>query len=89
MMWPLRSSPITGLSSLLRATPPLCPASVLWPLGVLIPLGLLPLHPGDRFPRSARKPGQGSRRLYAGRRPGGKRVIPRTYPGAFKRAPVL
>jgi len=29
-MQPLRSSPITGLSALLRAAPPLCPASVLW-----------------------------------------------------------
>ena len=29
-MPPLRSSPITGPSTLLRATPPLCPASVLW-----------------------------------------------------------
>src|SRR3954451_14100158 len=31
MMAPLRSGPITGLSSLLRAPPPLCPASVLRP----------------------------------------------------------
>jgi hypothetical protein len=28
---PLRSSPITGPSALLRASPSLCPASVLWP----------------------------------------------------------
>ena len=28
---PLRSMPITGTSTLLRAHPPLCPASVLWP----------------------------------------------------------
>src|SRR3954451_3340240 len=32
---PLRSSPITGLSTLLRATPPLCPASVLSPSRML------------------------------------------------------
>src|SRR5690348_15805232 len=30
---PLRSSPMTGPSSLLRVAPPLCPASVLSPLG--------------------------------------------------------
>ena len=32
---PLRSSPITGPSTLLRAPPPLCPASVLSPLRML------------------------------------------------------
>src|ERR1700676_1162313 len=31
MTTPLRSNPITGPSSLLRASPPLCPASVLRP----------------------------------------------------------
>ena len=32
------------------------------------PLGLLPSHRDDRFPRSSLKPDPGSRRLYAGRR---------------------
>ncbi len=76
---PLRSRPTAGPSSLLRAGPPPCPASVLSPRGVL-PLGLLPWHRGDGFPRSAREPGPGSR-LCAGRRPGGKRVSPRLLPG--------
>ena len=31
LRWPLRSGPVTGLSSLLQATPPLCAASVLSP----------------------------------------------------------
>jgi len=31
-MQPLRSSPITELSTLLRAAPSLCPVSVLWSL---------------------------------------------------------
>ena len=39
---PLRSTPVTGASSLLRAGPPACPASVLDPLQCL-PLGALPL----------------------------------------------
>ncbi len=38
------------------------------------PLGLLPLHRDDRFPRSAREPGSSSRHLYAGRHPGSKQV---------------
>jgi hypothetical protein len=63
----LRSSPITGPSSLLRAPLPLCPASVLW-LSWLQPLELLPSHRDDRFSRSSPKPDPRSRRLYAGRR---------------------
>ncbi len=35
-----------------------------------LPLGLLPLHRSDRFPRSAQKPGSSSRHLHAGRRSG-------------------
>ena len=42
---PLRSSPITGPSSLLRAPPPPCPASVLWLLWCR-PLELLPCTSG-------------------------------------------
>jgi hypothetical protein len=65
----LRSSPITEPSSLLRTTPPLCPASVLWSSRIL-PLGLLPLHRDDRFSRSIQEPDPTSRRLNAGCRAG-------------------
>ena len=80
-MPPLRSSPITGPSSLLRAAPPLCPASVLSPSWVFH-LELLPSHRGDRFPRSAQEPGPSSRRLHAGRHLGSKQVSPRAGPGS-------
>ena len=40
------------------------------------PLGFLPYHRNDRFPRSTQEPGSGSRHLYAGRRPGSKQVSP-------------
>ena len=45
------------------------------PLGFSLSIGAT----GSHVPCRSSKPG--SRRLYAGRRPGGKRVIPRTYPG--------
>ena len=68
---PLRSSPITGPSPLLRAAPPLCPASVYTALAGDFPLELLPSHRDDRFPRSATEPDPGSRhRLQAGCRSG-------------------
>ena len=47
---PLRSSPITEPSPLLRAGPPLCLASVLCPLRFR-PLGVLPLATGTGTPR--------------------------------------
>src|SRR5215469_14864395 len=43
-------------SSLLRAAPPLCSASVLWSLRCA-PLGRLPWHRSDRFSRSVQEPG--------------------------------
>src|SRR5580704_15420018 len=48
--------PITEPSSLLRAAPPLCSASVLWSLRCG-PLGRLPWHRSDRFSRSVQEPG--------------------------------
>ena len=79
-MQPLRSGPITEPSTLLWATPPLCPASVLWSLRFL-PLGRLPLHRGDRFSRSVQEPDPASRRLHAGCRSGSLQDSPRTCPG--------
>jgi hypothetical protein len=64
---PLRSSPTTGPSSLQRAAPPLCSASVLWP-SWFQPLGRLLWHRNDRFSRSILEPSAASRRLHAGRR---------------------
>ena len=76
---PLGSSPITGPSSLLRAGPSLCPASVLCP-SRLTPLGVLPLatrgsttpistgrqHRDDWFSCSVSAPATNSRHLYTG-----------------------
>ena len=49
-------------------------------IGTLIlvgpPLGFLPYHRNDRFPRSTQEPDSGSHHLYAGRRPGSKQVSP-------------
>jgi len=60
-------------SSLIRATPPLCPTSVLSPSWALH-LSFLPYHRNDRFPRSTQEPGSGSRYLYAGRCPSSKQA---------------
>lgn len=49
MTWPLRSTTITVASPLLRATPPLRLASVLWALW-WSPLGRLPSHRGKQVP---------------------------------------
>jgi hypothetical protein len=45
------------------------------------PLGFLPSHRGDRFPRSAQKPDAGSRRLHAGCHPDNNQGTLRTRPG--------
>jgi len=63
---PLRSSPITGPSSLLRDGPPQPLASVLSPHGFR-PLVLLPWHPRPGSRSSTQKPVSDSRPLYAGR----------------------
>jgi hypothetical protein len=76
---PLGSSPITGPSSLLRAAPSQCPASVLCP-SRLTPLGVLPFatrgsttpistgrqHRDDWFSCSVSAPATSSRHLYTG-----------------------
>src|SRR5215467_12337641 len=80
---PLRSSPITGPSTLLRAAPPLRPAWVLSP-SRLEPLAACPFTSSDvtkhRFSRSTRKPGRASRRLHAGCRSGSIRASPELIP---------
>ena len=76
---PLRFTLVTSASTLLRASPPLCPASVLWPRRGYL-LELLPLHRDDRFLRSSLKPESGSRRLNAGCRLGSKQVSPNLIP---------
>src|SRR6516164_7963446 len=80
---PLRSSPITGPSTLLRAAPPLHPASVLSP-SRLEPLAACPFTSSDvtrhRFSRSVRKPGRALRRLHAGCRSGSIRASPELIP---------
>ena len=96
---PLRSSPITGPSSLLRDGPPLCPASVLSP-SRFPPLGALPLdrpqattaplaaaYRGDRFPRSMQEPRPGSRHLHAGHHLANQQAPARLVPGP-KSSPV-
>jgi len=65
MTCPLRSSPITEPSALLRGSPPLSGALVLSALR-LTPLAPFPLAPPARFSRSVPEPGRASRRLYAG-----------------------
>ena len=54
MIGPLRSRPITGPSTLLRAHPPLCPASVLWPSwGFHLGFSLGIEATGSQVPRSS------------------------------------
>src|SRR5512143_2330774 len=74
---PLRSMPITGTSMLLRAHPPLCPASVLWPLwGFHLGSSLGIEATGSLF-----EPGSDSRHLHAGRHAGSQRISPALIPG--------
>ena len=72
-----------GPSTLLRAAPPLRPASVLSP-SRLEPLAACPFTSSDvtkhRFSRSIRKPGRASRRLHAGCRSGSIRASPELIP---------
>ena len=93
MTRPLRSTPITGASPLLRAGPPARPASVLTP-SRFPPHGALPLarsqtRTGSIGPRllpfraESRRPG--SRRLHAGHRLASKREPARLIPGPFGR----
>src|SRR6266508_3323967 len=69
-------------SPLLRAGPSLCPASVRCHLGSsLSPPPRRWPYRGDRFTRSARAPGPGSRHLYAGERLASRQVTSRLIPG--------
>ena len=52
------------------------------------PLGFLPYHRNDRFPRSTQEPDSRSRHLYAGRRPGSKQDSPELIP-EYQQPPVL
>ena len=52
------------------------------------PLGFLPWHRNDRFPRSTQEPDSRSRHLYAGRRPGSKQDSPGLIP-EYQQPPVL
>lgn len=45
------------------------------------PLGVLPSHRGERFPRSTREPALGSRRLHADHRSGSRQAPPELRPG--------
>ena len=91
---PLRSSPITGPSTLIRDGPPLCPASLLSPsqfrcLGFSLrttsrrpkPLHWPASHRGDRFPSSAQEPRPRSRHLHAGHRLASQQAPARLIPG--------
>jgi hypothetical protein len=61
-------------------------------IGTLIlvgpPLGFLPWHRNDRFPRCTGKPASGSRRLHAGCRSACKQVLSELIPGQWN-PPVL
>jgi len=62
----LRSSPITGDSSLLRTDPPLIPGIGTLRLTLKRAYIVLPWHPGFSFPCSVTEPGIKSCHLYAG-----------------------
>jgi len=95
---PLRSSPITGPSSLLRAVPPLCPASVLCRLRCP-PLAALPLaakttspgrrYRGDRFSCSMPAPAASSRHLYTGHRQSSTQAAPWLRARPRRRVPLF
>jgi hypothetical protein len=87
MTWPLRSTPITGVSPLLRASPPTGTATVLTPMPRRgYSLSPTPNTTGKyRFrpspvPCRSRRPG--SRRLHAGHRLANQRAPARLIPGS-------
>ena len=79
MTCPLRSSPATEPSSLLRGSPPLSGALVL-SASRLEPLAPFPLPSPARFSRSVPEPGRASRRLHAGCRSDSIRTSPELIP---------
>jgi hypothetical protein len=54
-----------------------------------LPLGVLPWHRDDRFPRSTKEPRPSSRHLYAGRHPSSKQVASWTVLGDPRKSPIL
>jgi hypothetical protein len=93
MARPLRSTGITRLHRYYGTSRPCAPHRYSAPHGVRR-LGVSlsrpatsgpPVHRGDTFPRSARKPGPRSRRLHAGHHLGSKQVSPRLIPGPHLR----
>lgn len=92
MTWPLRSTPITGASSLLRASPPARPATVLNP-SRFQPAGTLPLaalagrpYQGTPSPVPRESSRSDSRRLHAGHRLASKRAPARLIPEQLVRS---
>ena len=86
MTWPLRSTPITGASSLLRASPPARPTSVLNP-SQFPPVESLPLavlagrrYRGTPSPVPRESSRSDSRRLHAGHHLANKRAPARLIP---------
>src|SRR6266404_5287797 len=79
---PLRSTPITGASSLLRRLLPLCRSSILSIL-LSLQLDIFSYHPGDRFSCSRQSPVLSSRCLYAGCRSNNNQVALLLVPGTI------
>jgi hypothetical protein len=77
---PLAPAPLPRLPRYYGLLRPCAPLRYSHPRGGR-PLGFLPSHRGDRFPRSAQEPGSESRRLHAGCRLGSNQAIPQTDPG--------
>ena len=77
---PFAPAPLQSLHHYYELPRPCAPHRYSDPRGGL-PLGSLPSHRGDRFPRSVQEPGSESRRLHAGCRLGRNQDTPQTYPG--------
>ncbi len=76
---PFGPAPLQNLHPYYEPLRPSCSASVLWSLRIQ-PLGRLPWHRDDGFPRSVQKPGPASRRLHAGCRSGSLQATPELIP---------
>jgi hypothetical protein len=77
---PFAPAPLRSLRHYYGLLRPCAPHQYSDPRGGL-PLGSLPSHRGDRFPRSLQEPGSESRRLHAGCRLGRNQDTPQTRPG--------
>jgi hypothetical protein len=75
MIQPLRSIPIRDFLTTAGWSAPVSRIGTLTLVGP--PLGFLPSHQDDRFPRSPKKPGSESRHLYTGGRLGSQQVSPK------------